>query len=333
MSASNGIIVILSYPDTVVRPAYWEPFSNFWTKLGIGSKHAVQAGHAALLLLEKGKPEINYFDFGRYITSYGNGRVRCQETDPELEIPIKAEFKNGEFINLKEVLLWLEKHPEKTHGDGRLIATVSTDIDYKLALQFIQELIKKKEIPYGVFVKKGSNCARFVTDTLIASLTNKKIKLHLKTSNLLTPSPIGNVIKASTHKTIFHVYQQEIKHYKNRSILKEYKDSLFNKFDIEPNLIGTEKPNKTIFELEKGTWLGGIGSGAWFHIEKQIDKNNYLIARYNSTGIKDFEGQFSINNNSFSVDKEYQFTYPTNCQEMVVFQNQKSYCFTLANNS
>lgn len=333
MSASNGIIIILSYPDTVVRPAYWEPFSNFWTKLGIGSKHAVQAGHAALLLLEKGKPEINYYDFGRYITSYGNGRVRCKETDPELEIPIKAEFKNEEFNNLKEVLLWLEKHPEKTHGEGRLIATVNTDIDYKLAHQFIHKLIKRKEIPYGVFVKKGSNCARFVTDTLIASITNKKIKLHLKTSNLVTPSPIGNVIKATSNKTIYDVYQQEIKLYKNRSILKEYKASFLNKFDIEPNLIGTEKPNKAIFKLDNGTWLGGIGSGAWFHIEKQIDKNNYLIARYNSTGIKDFESQFIINNNSFSVDKEYQFTYPTNCQKMFVVQNQKSFCFTLANNS
>ncbi|APZ46722.1 hypothetical protein BW723_10700 [Polaribacter reichenbachii] len=329
MSSSNGIIIILSYPDTVVRPAYWEPSSKIWPKLGIGSKHAVQAGHAALLLLKKGKTKINYYDFGRYITTYGNGRVRCKETDAELEIPIKAEFEKEELINLQEILLWLEKHPEKTHGDGRLIASINTDINYNLASQFINSFIQRKEIPYGVFVKNGSNCSRFVTDTLIASLTNKKIKLQLKTSNLVTPSPIGNVIKATSTKTIYNVYQQEIKLYKNRSILKEYKDSFLNKFDIEPNLIGTEKPNKAIFELENGTWLGGIGSGAWFHIEKQIDNKNYLIARYNSTGIKDFEGEFTINNDSFSTDGKCEFLHPTNCQEMFVIQNGEAFIFTI----
>lgn len=90
---NNGIIIILSYPDTIVRPAYWEPSSKIWPLFGIGGKHAVQAGHAALLLIKKESSEINYFDFGRYITSYGNGRVRSKETDPELMIPLKAKFE------------------------------------------------------------------------------------------------------------------------------------------------------------------------------------------------------------------------------------------------
>lgn len=325
----DGIIIILSYPDTIVRPAYWEPSSKIWPIIGIGGKHAVQAGHAALLLIKKNSSEINYFDFGRYITSYGNGRVRSKETDPELHIPLKATFENNEIINLKEILLWLDHHPEKTHGDGRLVATVNTEIDYNLASNFINNLINKKEIPYGVFIKKGTNCSRFVTDILIASLTNKKIKLQLKKSNLLTPSPIGNVIKASSTNTIYHVENQKIDNYKNRSILKEYKESFLNKFDIEPNLIGTELPNKAVFELEKGTWLGGIGSGAWFNIEEKIDAKNYTIARYTSKGIKDFEGKFLINNTSFIIDEKYEFVYPTNCREMYLKQHNKEYFFIL----
>ncbi|XGA84491.1 hypothetical protein OEG92_06165 [Polaribacter sejongensis] len=55
---TNGIIVILSYPDTVVRPAYWEPSSKVWPLIGIGSKHGVQAGHAALLLIKKTKLKL-----------------------------------------------------------------------------------------------------------------------------------------------------------------------------------------------------------------------------------------------------------------------------------
>lgn len=326
---NDGIIIILSYPDTIVRPAYWEPSSKIWPLIGIGGKHAVQAGHAALVLIKKGNSEVNYYDFGRYITSYGNGRVRSKETDPELVVPIKATFENNNLINLKEILLWLDNHPEKTHGDGRLVATVNSDIDYNLASNFINTLINKKEIPYGVFVKNGSNCSRFVTDTLIASLTNKKIKLQLKKSNLFTPSPIGNVIKATSTDTIYQIENQEIEVYKNRSIIKEYKESFLNKFDNEPNLIGTEKPNKAIFELKKGTWLGGIGSGAWFHIESQIDSKNYLIARYDANGNIDFEGKFLINKKSFDINEKYKFVYPTNCKEMFVIQNEKEYLLKL----
>ena len=322
---NDGIIIILSYPDTIVRPAYWEPSSKIWPIIGIGGKHAVQAGHAALMLIKKGNTEVQYFDFGRYITSYGNGRVRSKETDPELSVPIKAKFENESLINLNELLLWLDNHPEKTHGDGRLIASVNNTIDYNLAFNFINKLINRKEIPYGVFVKNGSNCSRFVTDTLIASLNNKRIKLLLKKSNLLTPSPIGNVIKATSTNIIYQVKNQEISLYKNRSILKEYKESFLTKFDTEPNLIGTELPDLNAFSLKNGTWLGGIGSGAWFTIEKQIDEKTYSIARYDSNGIKEFESEFVINNPSFNSNKKHHFVHPTNCREMYVVQNEKDY--------
>ncbi len=319
----DGIIIILSYPDTIVRPAYWEPSSKIWPLIGIGGKHAVQAGHAALLLIKKEESQVNYFDFGRYITSYGKGRVRSRETDPELNIPIKAKFDKGDITNLEEILLWLDKHPEKTHGDGRLVATINNDIDYNLALEFIIELINKNEVPYGVFIKKGSNCSRFVTDTLIYSLTNKKIKLRLKKSNLFTPSPIGNVIKGTSTNKIYQVQNQKIKSYKNRSIIKEYKKSFFNKFDNEANLIGTELPNKEIFNLENATWLGGIGSGAWFNIESKVDEKIYKIARYSSKGIKDFEGLFITQCATFNYNEYYQFIYPSNYKEVFVEQDDK----------
>ncbi|WP_298778698.1 DUF6695 family protein [uncultured Polaribacter sp.] len=327
MSNSDGIIIILSYPDTIVRPAYWEPSSKIWPKIGIGSKHAVQAGHAALVLINKENLSINYFDFGRYITTYGNGRVRSKDTDPELEIPITPEFKNGELSNLNNILLWLERHPEKTHGEGKLIVSVNTKIDYKKAEKYINNLIKKKEIPYGAFIKGGSNCARFVTEILIQSCNQKKIKQKLKSSNLLTPSPIGNVIKGNCDNKIYEVYNQKINDYKNRSILKEYKESFFNKFDVEPNLKGTELPDREIFNLENGTWLGGIGSGAWFQITEQIDTKKYKIARYNLKGEKDFEALFAINKIDFNPQINYSFIHPTNCVEAYIKQNENIFSF------
>ena len=38
------------------------------------------------------------------------------------------------------------------------------------------------------------------------------------------------------------------------------------------NLIGTELPDKKKFNLNNGTWLSGIGSGAWFKIENQLSE-------------------------------------------------------------
>lgn len=328
----NAIIVILSYPDTVVRPAYWESSSKFWPKIGIGSEHAVQAGHAALLLIKKNESEIKYFDFGRYITSYGNGRVRSVATDPELHIPLKATFKNNKISNLDNILLWLEKHPEKTHGEGRLIASINDEINYDNALQFIHNLITEKEYPYGAFMKKASNCARFVTDTLINSCTNKRITLKLKSSYLLTPSPIGNTLKGKTVKEVYNVKNQKIEIYKNRSILKEYNAAFFKKFDNQLDLIGTELPDIETFNLPKGTWLSGIGSGAWFHIDEKLEDSNYKISRYTQVGKKDFEGCFTVDNSSFDIEINHTFLHPSNCIEIHIKQNDKEFIFNQLKN-
>lgn len=78
---------------------------------------------------------------------------------------MKATFKNEKLTNLKEILLWIELHPEKTHGNGRLITSINDEINYTLAQKFIDKLIQKK-IPYGLFIKNGTNCARFVNETI-----------------------------------------------------------------------------------------------------------------------------------------------------------------------
>lgn len=327
----DGVIVVLSYPDTVVRPAHSEFSSKVWPKLGIGGENAIQAGHAAMLLIDKTTNQVDYYDFGRYITSYGSGRVRSKETDPELKVPFTACFEDGKLINLEEMLLWLDANPEKTHGEGRLVASINAEIDYAKANDFIKKLIVKKEVPYGAFVKSGSNCARFVTDTILNSCGNNSIVLKLKTSNLLTPSPIGNVIKGTTEDEIFVVENQDISHYTNRSVIKEYSECFFKKIDKELNLIGTELPNKELFDLKNATWLGGIGSGAWFKIEEKQDVNLYKIARYTVKGDKDFEGVFKVKDFSLDVDKPYQFVHPTNCAEMFIEQGNKLYNLMIVN--
>ena len=69
---STGIMLVLAYPETVVRVSD-EWFSPLLPYVGIGKKDFVRAGHAALVLIDKSSGVLEYHDFGRYITSLGTG--------------------------------------------------------------------------------------------------------------------------------------------------------------------------------------------------------------------------------------------------------------------
>ncbi|WP_029489339.1 DUF6695 family protein [Ochrovirga pacifica] len=322
---ADGIIVILAYPDTVVRPAYAELSSKIWPLLGVGSKHAVQAGHAALLLIALDTGNVDYYDFGRYITSNGYGRVRSKETDVELHIPIKAVIKNKSVVNLDDLLLWLDCSPEKTHGEGRLIAGQHKEVDYSKAQKIIAQMQAKDQLPYGAFVKKGSNCARFVTDVLTQATKDKKTQKKLRKSQWFTPSPIANVINGTNTGDLYHVHNQQVRSYQNRSIVKEHLACFLNKFDNDLQLLGTELPNLALFQPEHATWLGGIGSGAWFQLV--VENEMYLVRRFSVSGTLEFQGVFVPKTQGFAITSTFSFVYPTHCAKATLYQNGKNFVF------
>jgi hypothetical protein len=317
-----------------VRTANGELISKFWPFLGVGGQQKVKAGHAALLLISKKTNKINYFDFGRYITSDTYGRVRSEETDNEVHIPFSAIHDSEKIENLDEVLLYLENHPEKTHGEGRMITSINNEIDYDKALSYILDLQNKIEVPYGAFRKDGSNCARFVTDTLIVSTTNKKIKKKLKGLNMVTPSPISVVLKSgSIQYSCLQIFNQEIKTYQNKHIFVEHKKCLFSKVSQELNDIGSIRPDLKVFSSETGQWLGGIGSGAWFELyDSVIEDTKYRVVRRNAKGIVDLDDLFTLNTSGFSFDKPYSFQYGSNCKQCIIVQNNISYYFKRVKN-
>ena len=334
MKNNTGFVVVIAFPEVVVRTARGEMISKIWPFFGVGGQQQVKAGHAALLLISKETNKINYFDFGRYITSDTFGRVRSEETDNEVHMPFSAIHDSKGIKNLNEVLLFLEKHPEKTHGEGRMVVSVNNEIDYDKALSYILDLQNKVEVPYGAFIKDGSNCARFVTDTLIASTTNNKIKNKLKRSYVVTPSPISNVLKGgSTGYSCLEVFNQEIETYFNKNIYAEHKRCLFSKVSQELNDIGSLKPDLALFSSETGQWLGGIGSGAWFELYDVDSKDaTYRIVRRNAKGIMDLDDLFVLEDTSFSVQKPYVFQYGSNCKQCIIVQNDKSYFFNRRKN-
>ena len=326
---NSGFIVILAFPDTIVRVANGEFSSKIWPLLGVGGKNTVRAGHAALLLVSKKTNQIQYFDFGRYITSDTFGRVRSAETDYELDFPFEAKHYGNSILNVKEILLWLEKHPEKTHGDGRMIATVNSEIDFEMAINYIHKLQNQIEVPYGAFIKNGSNCARFVADTLIASTSNKAVQKQLNKTYRITPSPITNVLRGKSDKTeVFEVFQQKINVYTNTCIAKEHWECFFKKISQEINDVGTIKPSEIVIS-ETAQWLGGIGSGAWFELHEISGLNfgEFRIVRYCARGTIQLDAIFKTQEKTFQPKKSFQFLHGSNGKHCFLKQNEAVFRF------
>ncbi len=288
-------------------------------RLGLGTKEYIKAGHAALVLIHDESGEANYYDFGRYVTPEGKGRVRSAQTDVELRLPFDATLDSRKLKNLDEFLIWLSTNPKKTHGEGRLLASVCEDVDFLKAKDFILNLQGQGSVRYGAFTREGSNCSRFVTDTIIASTQNKKMIAGLTRNKRFTPSGIGNVKKAASDR-VFVAEAGRVDYFKGSAL----KENLTNYFDKNIPV-----SNEKVFAAipSEAQLLTGIGSNAHFHLQSQEEE--YSISRYNDFGEKDFEGRFTINESSFDINAPYRFIYDSHCLYCHVQQGESVYRFDL----
>jgi len=326
---NSGIILTLAYPETIVMVAdeWYSPYMRYF---GIGKKDYVRAGHAALVLINKTTGILEYHDFGRYITPIPNGRVRGKDTDHELDFPIKAEIKEGKIKNLDEILEFLATHPKLTHGDGKLIASVCNAIDYDKARSHITRMQNRHFIRYAAFIKDGCNCARFVTDSLIASVTDFKMKKRLKQSKWFTPSTIGNVVIADTENHVYEVsekgeisaYQSSVKKDNRRYFLDRLKDHL-------PNFVGTLEPKHVEVKSNHAQWLDGIAAGAWFELYLTEQSHVYRFRRISPHENIDVDALYVIDDISFDYHETYRFIQYSNCAFFHIEQQSKVYKFEL----
>ncbi len=327
----TGIILTLAYPETIVMVSK-EWFSPFLKYMGIGKKNYLRAGHAALVLINKETGILEYHDFGRYITPEPSGRVRGKDTDNELHFPLVAEIKNDEIINLNAILEFLATHPKITHGDGKMIASVCNAINYKKARAHITIMQEKHFIRYAAFIKEACNCARFVTDTLIASVTNNTIKKNLEKSKWFTPSTVGNVLLANTETHAFEVSESGVisvfKGSEKGENMRYFLDKLQ---DHTPSFVGTLAPKPVDGLHEKAQWLSGIAAGAWFELHKTEHQQEFYFRRISPHGHIDVHEVFSVTGEGFEYDLEFEFVQYSNCKFFHVKQYDKIYRFERKN--
>lgn len=324
---NNGIILTLAYPETIVMVAD-EWYSPYMYRFGIGKKNYVRAGHAALVLIDKSSGVLEYHDFGRYITPEPNGRVRGKDTDHELDFPLIADIDNRAITNLDDILKFLATHPKLTHGDGTLYASVCNKVNYEKARAHITMMQNKHFIRYAAFIKNACNCARFVTDTLIAGVTDASIKRKLSRSKWFTPSTIGNVVIANTEKEVYEVSEKgEIDTFK--STIKKVNRRLFldRLSNHNPDFVGTLHPKHNNIKHDKAQWLSGIAAGAWFELYDLGHDEEYRFRRVSPHGHVDVDGIYKINAKGFDMTVEHEFVQYSNCNFFYVKQNENEFRF------
>lgn len=329
---NNAIILTLAFPDTVVMISD-EWYLKYLRFLGVGKKNYIRAGHAALVLINTATGILEYYDFGRYISPQFNGRVRSKATDHELEFPMDADISDGKISNLNPILKFLATNPQLTHGQGKMVASVCSNVNYEKAKSFINGLQEQYFIKYAAFKKGTTNCSRFVTDALIASTTDDRIKRKLIKSKWFTPSTVGNVILSDTENYTYNVTIEGLiskfegsKHSEN---LRCFLDKLKSH---EPNLYGNLHPPVIANVNSNAQWLSGIGAGAWFELHDINHTREYRFRRISPYGNIDVDGIFEIGQLGFDIMKNYQIVKNSNCNYVHVQQDNYVYRFDFLRN-
>lgn len=327
----NDFIIPLAWPEAPVRTA-GGPYDKFLEKFRLYRNGYYKAGHAAMLLVKSDTGEIDYFDFGRYISPDKNGRARSKETDPEVLFELKAEIKNNEIVNFYDIVKAIGAHPQ-THGDGTLYAGIQSGINHEKAINFIQSVQQKPYTPYGPFVVGGTNCSRFVAQAIAASKKGTGIKFLYPW--YFTPAPLGNIFY-STGKILYKLdtnnevipldIKGEMNQFKFMAEIMRYKDG---EGTPDPSKAGLNKitpPIERINISDKAQWLGGIGAGAWYEIISS-SADSIEVKRTQGNGNLDFIYHFNGPVNELDLKTDYTFEFGSHGTKVIISQNGKTFEF------
>ncbi|MCH2229104.1 MAG: hypothetical protein MK105_02075 [Crocinitomicaceae bacterium] len=186
---NQSFAFIIAWPETHVRKVdtWYDPIM---TSLGFCNDNYYKVGHAAIVLIdgETGKP--HYFDFGRYQTPKGKGRVRDASSDKDLVLHSIINYENG-IPQLEEMICELNSNAA-CQGSGLLRGGLHK-INFYKAYDMAKSMQLNGTIPYGPFVVNGTNCARFVRTIAMSGSTSLIQMSKLLIAPMITPTPMWNV--------------------------------------------------------------------------------------------------------------------------------------------
>lgn len=315
----NDFAIILSWPDATIRGD--EQWMMFFKKIGIVKNLNFKVGHTGIIIIDHLSGKMRFYDFGRYVTPRGHGRARSEQSDPLLKIDFIAEIKNKKIHNIEDIVKYLEDIKPVMYGEGRLYFSIVDGINFHQAKEYGDQCVIQGTYPYGAIAKNNNNCSRFITRMLIKASEKYHFWHAINLPETIKSSPISNLVNSSTNRIIYSFSPEEgIQSFKmNRFqslwfLLKQLRDNVFSqKAASLPNdqIIGAIKYNSKPINIPKSaTYLGGVGDGAWYHIER-LKNNQFTIQRFTSSGRLEYtvigESLIPIPDNS-----DFKVTYDSN---------------------
>ncbi len=312
----EGISIVIAWPDTTARGD--DRWYTVLKNLGLVKNLNFKVGHAAIILIDKASGILYYYDFGRYITPRGMGRARSCDTDPKLELTTRATIENGKILNLEEILLEMDVKKEATHGMGPMYFSIIDHTDFRKSKQEADKWVLIGSTPYGALAKGNNSCSRYVWQVFKAGRTQKtpdKWTSRLPHETLF-PSPMSNVVNASGNREVFIYNERKLE----KIVMNRWRSFVFfiqqvghsfhpvksKKLPDDQHLGFINEPLKPLNIPAEAQWLGGIGEGAWYHLE--IEKDYCLTHRYNHKGELEYTKKGVLKNETFNLES-HQFQY------------------------
>jgi hypothetical protein len=310
----TGAFIALSWPDTRIQNASsW--YDGLMKTIGICKDGYYHVGHAALLLIDYRNGDVRYIDFGRYHTPFGYGRVRDVQSDPELEVETKAIVDNGKIINIKDILLEIDTN-KSTHGDGKLVSSVTSGIDFDLALASAKSIQGREAVPYGPFQPFGTNCSRFVASIYRAGFTSYFKKRRISNWYLYFHTPTSNVIYTYKRGNVFIIERGEFRTEESMMNIFLNKTKFNSASRIEEYITQNDLPESVFC-------LAGTGGNTYFQLEKTEKSHLFRVRRYSEYGALEIDDIFQLQSIGFNFNKTYGFTYISNGIAVKIHQNDK----------
>ena len=179
---NSDFIITLAWPEGKILSV-----GSWYDKiLGLNRKYKI--GHTAVILINSLTKKVYYYDFGRYDTPKGKGRVRNNKTDPELNINMLAIIENNKIINLSKIILTISQN-RATYAEGPLYYKLIKNTNFSQAIEYARNKQSEGLISFGPFCNKCLNCGRFVYEIIEKSTESsvEKIKVIVNDISLRLP--------------------------------------------------------------------------------------------------------------------------------------------------
>ncbi len=298
-----GAIIPVGWPEMTARGS--EKIWDHLRRLGIVKNVNLLVGHAAMIVVQH--DNIEYFDFGRYITPKTKGRARSSRTDPKLKLGTLPNWNSkGELINFIEILKELEDNAEATHGEGSIYASVYYEADIDKVLDYAYSIQNIGFLGYNGIDRKCTNCARFVSRAMMAGLpSNSKEFMKFRfPATIIAPTPYSNVLTGASGGG-YCIFLKGVATFHNRPKLHGLAQILSNLTHAFRKSKATKLPSdKKAGQLyppkprpssvpDSATYIGGIGEGAW-HFLEIVDEEIIQMTRYYAAGVLEFTANYKV---------------------------------------